>query len=82
MFISNISVNEDAQLFETSIITITGAYIVWGHGDAQPFETPTINNHSVPARSAQVLFGDDDLQSFETPPFKNTVSLHQVTRFY
>ena len=54
MFISNISVNEDAQLFETSIITITGVYIVWGHGDAQPFETPTINNHSVPARSAQV----------------------------
>ena len=52
MSISNISVDDDAQLFETPrknnySTTAPGAHILLGYDDAQSFETPTKNNHSI-----------------------------------
>ena len=56
MLISNISVDEDAQSFETSIknnysVTAPRDQIFLGYEDAQSFEAPRIKNHSVTAPS-------------------------------
>ena len=84
--ISNISVDEDAQPFETPrkknySVNAPGAQILLGYGDAKLFEYPRINNHTAP--SAQILLGDDESQSFDLPPpLKITVLLQQVTIFF
>ena len=83
MFISNISVDDDAQSFETLGkkygINAPGAHILLGYDDDQLFKTPIINRHGVTAPIAHILLSNYDLYSFETPPKKKTtVSLHQV----
>ena len=69
---SNISVDNDAQLFETPresnySITNPGAHILLCFYGDNSFETPRINNHSVTAPSLLVFLGSDSAQSFETP---------------
>ena len=86
MLISNISVGDNYQSFETPrknnyIVNAPGANILLGFGDAKLFENTIINNHSVTVPSAQILLGNDYSQSFETPLLKIIVSLHQVPRF-
>ena len=61
MLISNISVDDSYQLFETPIKQLqcrcTKCPDLLGDDDAQFFETPRINKHSVTLPSSQVLFG-------------------------
>ena len=79
MLISNLSVNNDAQSFETSrkksSVTALGAHILLGFYGAWSFETPRINHHSVITRGALIVLDDDSAQSFEPHPQNN----HGVT---
>ena len=73
MLISNFSIDNDAQSFETPrknnySVTAPGAHILLGYYDYQAFETPRINNHSATAPSTQFLLGDENTQSFEPHP--------------
>ena len=79
MSISNISVDNDAQMFEitrkNSSITAPGAHILLGFDDAWLFETPRINIYIVTVPITLIFLSDDSAQSFEPPPKNN----HGVT---
>ena len=86
MLISNISVDKNAQLFETlrrnnSSVTAPGAYILLGFDYVWSFETHIIDNHRVTAPSDLIVFGEDITNSFETTQKTITMSLHQVPIF-
>ena len=78
MLISNISVDNYAQSFETprkvnSSVTAPGLNILLGFYYARLFETPRINNHGVTEPSARIILFDESAKSFETPPKNNHI---------
>ena len=68
MFISNISDDNNDQLFENPIkqfsATVLGDHMLLGFYDAPSFETPRLNNHSVTEPSARGFLNDDSAKSF------------------
>ena len=86
MLISNLSVDNDDQLLETSrknnfIANALGAHFLLGFDDYKLFEAPIINKHSVTA-PREFFFGVTTVHSTLKLPQKTiTVSLHQVLRF-
>ena len=79
MLISNIYVDNDDQLLETSrknnfIANALGAHFLLGFDDAWLFDTPRINNHIVNAPSSLIILCNTSAQLFETPTKKNGVT--------
>ena len=67
MLISNISVDNNAQLFETTrksnySIPAPRAHIMLVFDDAWSFDTPRIKNHSVTALSTLIVLGGESEQ--------------------
>ena len=88
MLISNISVDNDAQLFVTlrkkdSSVTEPGAHMLLSFEDAWLFETPRLNSLGGTVPSDLIVLVDESVLWTPPPPkTKYTVSLQQVTRFF
>ena len=72
MLISNISIDNNDQLFETPnkkiCITAPGAHILLSFYDAWSFDNPKTSNDSVTAPITLTVLGYESKQSFETNP--------------